>query len=587
MAVFSSTDGPRAFARRWPRRRLLGALGLAGLAGAALRRTLAVEAAGDLARVTSEMIDGAEWIPGVDFTESERELMLEDVSSSLRDYQQLRAVPLANDVPPAFRFEVLGSGSPAAVSQRPVPEAGPASSPRPASDDDLAFLSVRELSGLLRSRRISSVELTRLYLDRLRRRDPELSCVVTFTEGLALRQAERADRELAAGRWRGPLHGVPWGAKDLLAVPGYPTTWGAEPYRHQVLDLTSTVVSRLEQAGAVLVAKLSVGELAWGDVWYGGTTKNPWNLGQGSSGSSAGSAAATAAGLVGFALGTETWGSIVSPCTRCGVTGLRPTFGRISRHGAMALSWTLDKIGPIARSAEDCALVFQAIQGPDGMDPTVVDRGFRWPAERDARRLRVGYVRSQFEEDPSGEEESEDQKVKLREWREFDRRALDTLREIGVALVPVELPAGLPVDALALILSAEAGAAFDELTRTNRDDLLVRQIADAWPNVLRQAQLIPAVEYIRANRVRTLLMREMERLFAQIDAYVSPTYGGSNLLLTNLTGHPQVVVPNGFHAADGTPTSITFTGRLFGEAELVTLAAAYQRATDFHLRRPP
>ena len=568
------------------RRRMLKFLAAAGLGTVAFRRAL-VTLAADEPRVTSEMIDRAEWIAGIDFTEQERELMLEGLDDLLEDYARLREVRLPNDVPPALTFEPLGLPPRAAPSvQRPLrtTETGPRA--RPDSEEDLAFLPVTRLAGLLRRRQISSLELTRLYLDRLRRYGPKLECVISLTEELALQQARRADREISSGRYRGPLHGIPWGAKDLLALPGYPTTWGAMPYQDQTFEETATVVRRLEHAGAVLVAKLTLGALAWGDVWYGGQTRNPWNLEQGSSGSSAGPAAATAAGLVGFAIGSETWGSIVSPCTRCGVTGLRPTFGRVSRHGAMALSWSMDKLGPIARSVEDCALVFHAIHGSDGLDRSVIDGPFDWPFPRDVRTLRVGYAKSLFEEDRSEEAESDEQKQRIQELQELSRRALDSLRAIGLNLVPVELPSDLPVDALSFILTAEAATAFDDLTRSGRDDLLVRQIARAWPNVFRQGQTIPAVEYIRANRIRTLVMREMEQLMSEVDVYVAPSFGGDNLLMTNLTGHPAVVVPNGFRS-DGTPTSITFTGRLFGETELLAMALAYQRATDFHLRRPP
>jgi len=374
---------------------------------------------------------------------------------------------------------------------------------------------------------------------------------------------------------------VPWGAKDLLAVRGYPTTWGAAPFQDQVIDRDATVVSRLDEAGAVLVAKLSLGALAWGDVWFGGTTRNPWNLEQGSSGSSAGPAAATAAGLVGFSIGSETWGSIVSPSTRCGVTGLRPTFGAVSRHGAMTLSWSMDKLGPMCRSVEDCALVFNAIRGADGLDPTAVDRPFPWHPGIDPRRLRVGFVQSLFETVPKDDENPE----RAREEHALDLEALEVLRSIGIRPAPVALP-DLPVSALSFILSAEAAAAFDELTRSGRDDELVRQIEEAWPNEFRIARTIPAVEYLQANRVRTLLMRDMARIFDEVDVYVSPSFGGDNLLLTNLTGHPAVVVPNGF-PSDGSPASLTFTGRLHGEAEVLAVAMAYQEATGHHLPRPP
>jgi Asp-tRNA(Asn)/Glu-tRNA(Gln) amidotransferase A subunit family amidase len=413
-----------------------------------------------------------------------------------------------------------------------------------------------------------------MYLGRLKKYGPKLECVITLTEDLALEQARRADAEIAAGGYKGPLHGIPWGAKDLLAVPGYKTTWGAMPYKDQVIDESATVVKRLEEAGAVLIAKLTLGALAWGDVWYDGRTRNPWDYEQGSSGSSAGSASATVAGLVGFAIGTETLGSIVSPSTRCGTTGLRPTFGRVSRHGAMALSWSMDKIGPLCRSVEDCALVFDAIHGPDGRDLSVVDAPFNWDAELDVSGLRIGYVKSAFE---SEREEQE-------EWKRFDEATLESLSAMGLDLTPIELP-DLPIGAMSFILRAEAAAAFDELTRTNQDDLLVRQIRNAWPNVFRQSRLIPAVEYIQANRLRTLAMEAMAEIMSEIDVYVVPSFGGSNLLLTNLTGHPCVVLPNGFRE-DGAPTSISFMGKLFGEAETLAVAKAYQDATDFHLRRP-
>jgi Asp-tRNA(Asn)/Glu-tRNA(Gln) amidotransferase A subunit family amidase len=413
-----------------------------------------------------------------------------------------------------------------------------------------------------------------MFLERLKRLGPTLHCVVTLTEERALAQARRADREIAAGNYRGPLHGIPWGAKDLLAVRGYPTTWGAMPFKGQVLDLDATVVKSLDEAGAVLVAKLSMGALAMGDVWFGGKTRNPWNPEEGSRGSSAGSAAAVAAGLVGFAIGTETRGSILSPCTRCGATGLRPTFGSVSRHGAMALAWSMDKIGPIARSVEDCALVFDVIRGPDGNDESVIDMPFNWDVERDPRDLRVGYLRSAFEEEPGRDQQ---------EWFEFNLATLEAVRSMGIELIPLELPE-LPISALGLILQVEAAAAFDEMTRTNLDETLVRQDSGAWPNRLRTARSIPAVEYVQANRARRVAMGEMARILDGIDAYLSPTRG-DNLRLTNLTGHPAVVVPNGFRA-DGTPTSITFCGNLFRDSDAALLARAYQESTGFHLRHP-
>jgi len=518
-------------------------------------------------QITDETIAAAAQLVGLSFTESERSLMREALEQQLGAYQQMRAISIPNDVPPALGF------SPHAGDLPPDPPstAAPAAAlPAPADLDDLAFAPVALLSRLMRTGQVSSLGLTEMYLQRLKRYDPMLKCVVTLTEELALEQARRADAELVAGHYRGPLHGIPWGAKDLFATRGIRTTWGATPYQDQLIDEDATVVQRLETAGAVLVAKLSMGELAWGDVWFGGTTKNPWNITEGSSGSSAGSAAATAAGLVGFALGTETWGSIVSPSTRCGATGLRPTFGRVSRTGAMALSWSMDKIGPICRSAEDCALVFDAIYGPDARDHSVVDRPFEWNPAIDLPKLRVGYLQSAFERD-YGQHEN-------------DRQSLETLRSLGVQLIPIDLPE-VPTDALALILWAEAAAAFDELTRSDRDDLLVRQTKDAWPNVLRAARLIPAVEYIQANRLRTQAIEGMAQLMQTVDLYIAPSLDPTNLLLTNLTGHPAVVAPNGF-TPTGALSSITFMGRLYDEATVLAVAKAYQDATDFHRQRP-
>ncbi len=525
-------------------------------------------------KISKEMLADAEAIAGLQFTDEERELMLRGLNSNLEDYEALRTVELSNDVPPALYFNPLPAGASVMTSERPMRRSRVRVERVPSDIEELAFWPVTHLSRLIESRRLSSLDLTTMYLGRLERYGPKLECVITLTEDVALEQARRADDEIARGLYRGPLHGIPWGAKDLLAVKGYKTTWGAMPYKDQVIEENAAVVERLEAAGAVLVAKLTLGALAWGDVWYGGKTRNPWNREQGSSGSSAGSAAATAAGLVGFAIGTETWGSIISPCTRCGTTGLRPTYGRVSRVGAMALSWSMDKIGPIARSVEDCALVFDAIYGPDGRDLSVVDAPFAWDAELDPRDLRVGYVKSAFDADREEQEE----------WKRLDEATLQTLGSLGLDLTPIELP-DLPIGAMSFILNAEAAAAFDELTRSNRDDLLVRQIRNAWPNVFRQSRLIPAVEYIQANRVRTLAMQAMEEIMSHVDVYVVPSFGGSNLLLTNLTGHPCVVLPNGFRE-DGTPTSISFIGRLFGEADTLAVARTYQEATDFHLKRP-
>jgi Asp-tRNA(Asn)/Glu-tRNA(Gln) amidotransferase A subunit family amidase len=524
-------------------------------------------------KVTKDVLREAERIAGLELTEAERDSILEGVNRQVDGYERLRAVSLPNSVAPAIQFSPIVPGMtfdkrrrPFRLGIAPVPAA-------PTKPEDAAFWPVTQLARLIRARQISSVELTKMYLERLKKYDPKLRCVITLTEEMALQQAKRADQELAAGRYRGPLHGIPWGAKDLLATRGTKTTWGALPYKDQVIDEDATVVQRLEKAGAVLVAKLTLGALAQGDLWYAGRTRNPWNPEQGSSGSSAGPAAATVAGLVGFSIGTETLGSIVSPCTRCGATGLRPTFGRVSRYGAMALSWSMDKIGPLCRTAEDCAVVFNAIYGPDGKDSTVVDFPFNWNPALDVTRLRVGYLKGAFEQDRPD-----------KEWAANDHATLEKLRSLGIKLVPIELPE-YPVQSLRLILNAESAAAFDELTRRKRDDPLVQEGRSNWPTSFRQSRFIPAVEYIQANRVRALLMEAMAKLMATIDVYVAPSTVGNNLLLTNLTGHPTVVLPNGF-TQRGAPTSISFIGKLYGEADVLALAKAYQAATDFHLKHP-
>lgn len=551
------------------------------LASAAAALPAALAAQDKDGPVSPRTIAETEKLVGLEFTEADRELMRKGLAEQLEDYKKIRSVSIDNSVPPALRFDPVPAGmtipqgeSSARMSEPPTSDTK--ADAVPANLEEVAFWPVTRLAPLVRAGKIRSVDLTRMYLARLRKLDPSLLAVITYTEERAMEQAERMDREIAAGKYRGPLHGIPWGAKDLLAARGYRTTWGSVPFKEQVIDMDATVVERLEKAGAVLIAKLTLGELAWGDVWFGGMTRNPWNLEQGSSGSSAGSAAATVAGGVGFSIGSETLGSIISPSTRTGATGLRPTFGRVSRHGAMALCWSLDKLGPICRSVEDCALVFQAILGPDGKDDTVVDAPFHWEPGLDPRKLRVGYVKSRFEAKPGeGQEES----------HAHDLASLEVLRGLGIELRPIELPSQYPTDALGIILGVEAASAFDELTRSGRDDLLVRQIEQAWPNVFRQGQLTPAVAYVQANRIRTLLMREMAKLFADLDAYVVPSFGGPNLLLTNLTGHPAVVVPNGYRK-DGTPTSISFIGDLYGEDRVLALARAYQDATGFHRKHP-
>ena len=521
-------------------------------------------------QVTVERIEQTEWITGIKFEPPQRAAITATLQRTMRGIEALRLIPLANEIPPAIQFHTVAHQATPIALPRPAAEfalpsdaqQGPnPKDPDPKALDDLAFAPAYQLAQLIRSKKISSVELTTLALNRLKKYDPQLLAITSLTEELALRQARRADQEIAEGKYRGPLHGIPWGAKDLIAVPGYPTTWGAPQFREQRFDRPATVVQRLEQAGAVLTCKLTVGALAWGDDWYGGVTKNPWNLKEGASGSSAGSCAVTAAGLLPFTLGSETLGSIVSPCTRCGVTGLRPTFGRVSRTGCMTLAWSMDKVGPIARHVFDCGLVFSAIHGADGQDEAAIDRPFSWPLNGNLEKLKVGYVD---------------------DGRDVAKRSeLNVLKKLGVQLVPIELPgANFPVAPLTTILEVEAATAFDDLTRSGNTEGLNR-----WPDVFRKAEFIPAVEYLRANRLRTLLMREMEQMFQEVDLYV----GGNDLVITNLTGHPTVVLPNGFEQRDGVdvPTSLTFTGRLFGEASLLAVAEAYQRATDFHLRRPP
>lgn len=563
-SVRSESESPIVEARVNPalgpsRRQVLRLLGALGVGSAVFQRALAAQAA-QTGTVTPEMIRQAEWIAGLQLSEEDRKAIVQGVQQTVRDCETLRRVPLDNSVPPAVGFHPAPWQSPGERRRGTVDLSEHTTAKRPDSTETLAFMPVSKLAPLLRTRQISAVELTKLYLERLRQYDSALHCVVTYTEELALKQAERADQEIAAGCYRGPLHGIPWGAKDLIAYPGYRTTWGAPPFKDQVLDRKATVAARLDEAGAVLAAKLSLGALAQGDRWFGGMTRNPWNPKEGSSGSSAGSASATAAGLVGFTLGSETLGSIVSPCTRCGATGLRPTFGRVSRYGCMSLSWSMDKIGPITRSVEDCALVLGAIHGADGLDPAAVTRPFYWPPERDLRSLRVGYV--------EGENSTK------------QRDALTVLRDLGVKLVPIRLPDQQPVSALRLILGVEAATAFDELTRQG-----ITEGLNEWPRAFRRGQFVTAVDYLRANRVRTLVMHEMEELMTGVDAYV----GGNDLVLANLTGHPTLVLPNGFQKrGDGeTPTALTFTGKLYGETELLALGQAYQQATGFHLRRPP
>jgi Asp-tRNA(Asn)/Glu-tRNA(Gln) amidotransferase A subunit family amidase len=534
--------------------------------------------------ITAATIASAEEIAGLKFDEAERTMMLESLKTQETRLEALHKIPIANSVAPAIVFNPVPPWrTPPRAAKKAMVRSPVAARTVPSNIEELAFLPVTELSELVRRRRVTSLQLTEMYLARIRRYDPVLKCVITLMEDRALAQARAADAEITRGRYRGPLHGIPWGAKDLLAVRGYKTTWGAGPYKDQVIEEDATVVQRLDNAGAVLVAKLTLGELAQGDIWFGGTTRNPWKVDQGSSGSSAGPASAAAAGLVGFTIGSETLGSISSPSTRCGTTGLRPTYGRVPKTGAMALSWTMDKLGPICRSVEDCALVLDAIHGPDGKDTSAIAASFNWSASLKPKTLRVGYVKAAFDlpvTDPK------DEKRTLHATKKFDDAALGVLGALGINLIPVELP-DLPYDAMRIILTAEAAAAFDELTRSDRDKEMVQQGRFDWPNTFRTARFIPAVDYVNANRVRSSAIRAWDELMQKVDVIVTPTgaVGLTQLVATNLTGHPAVILPNGFRD-DGTPVSLTFLGGLFEEAKLLAVAKAYQEATKFHLARP-
>lgn len=543
----------------------------------------------DKKKISAAMIDQAAAVAGVSISDEYKEMMLENLNGALEDYEAIRALKLPNGVAPALVFDPLLPGMKVAITPKPMRLSRIGQLKVPKDIEELAFWSVRDLSELVRTKKISATALAEMYLHRLERFDPVLKCVITFTTNRAMAQATEADRDIAAGRHRGPLHGLPWGAKDLFAVKGYKTTWGAGGFEEQMIDDDATVVKRLDAAGAVLIAKLTLGALAMGDVWFGGTTKNPWKVDQGSSGSSAGSCSATAAGCVAFALGTETLGSISSPSTRCGTTGLRPTFGRVPRTGGMALTWSMDKVGPICRAVEDCAIVLSAIQGTDEADASAKNIPFNWDAGLDPHTLRVGYVKEAFEkeiEDKADDnEEAKRANARRREQRKIDLEAIDVLqKKLGLKLIETKVPE-FPFEHMLPILTAEAAAAFDELTRSGRDRLLTAQSKNDWPNSFRSGQLIPAVEYVNANRARTQGMQKWAEMFEKIDVLVAPTFGTNQLVATNFTGHPAVILPNGFRT-DGTPTSITFVGNLYREDQLLAVAKAYQDATEWHRKHP-
>jgi Asp-tRNA(Asn)/Glu-tRNA(Gln) amidotransferase A subunit family amidase len=623
------------------RRRFLTVSAAAGLGGTLLPGALLALATGAgeaqsavadgtkvFAKITPEMIEQAAKLAGLSFTEEQRKVMVEGLTDQRDDVVEIRKLDLANAVAPALIFDPVPGGA-VLNTERVAAKLGPApgiAGVAVSNEDEIAFATVRQLSELLRARKTTSIELTKLYLARLKRYDPKLHFVITLTGERALKQAAAADAEIAAGKHRGPLHGIPWGAKDLLAVQGYPTTWGAGGFEDQSFNYDAEVVKRLDAAGAVLVAKLTMGALAQGDLWgndkKGGRTRNPWNPRQGSSGSSAGSASAVAAGCVGFAIGTETLGSISSPSTQCGTTGLRPSFGLVPRTGAMALSWSMDKIGAIARSVEDCAIVLDAIYGPDRHDLSVRDAAFNPDFTVDVRKLRVGYIKSAFDppvmtppkppsETLAGKElEAYNQRLTQRKAyfamrtydAQFNTRALETLRGMGIALTPVEMPK-FPFGSIVPMLEAEAAAAFDDLTRSGRDALLSGQSPGDWPNQFRTARFYSAVDYINAARARTLALQQMTALFAPFDVIVTPS-GGAQLTATNLCGQPAVIVPNGLRGDDappappgedgapnlsggpGTPVSLTFLAPLYQDAKACALAHAYQQKTGFHRLHP-
>ncbi|HEV7473044.1 MAG TPA: amidase family protein [Pyrinomonadaceae bacterium] len=533
-------------------------------------------------RVTKDMLRQAEKLIGIELTDAQEAMALSNASANLDRYEALRKIDIPLDTEPATLFHPVLPGrnsnagqSRASANSKPVKfKLSKTAAPPFTSVEDLAFATLPQLAELVRTRKVSPVDLTKMYLARLKKYGPKLNCIVTLTEDLALEQATEAEREIKSGKYRGPLHGIPWGAKDLFATKGIRTTWGAEPYRDQVIDYDSTVVERLRAAGAVLVAKLSMGALAQGGRWFAGVTRNPWQVEEdriGSSGSSAGPASATAAGLVGFSIGTETLGSIISPSSRCGVAGLRPTYGRVSRYGAMGLSWTMDKIGPICRGVEDCAAALNGMYGPDGRDLTVGDVSFNWEPARPLGGMRIGYLKEEFDQQTDPERKT------------IYQQALEALKSAGANLQPIELPK-FSVIALRIILVAEAATAFDDITRDGRVNQLSGQEPGDWPNTFRSSRFIPAVEYIRAQRARRLLMQEMEALMTKWDVFVSPAPGSLSLLITNLTGHPALCVPCGF--PKGLPQSIMFTGGLYDEGAPLRVALAYERATNWHTMHP-
>jgi Asp-tRNA(Asn)/Glu-tRNA(Gln) amidotransferase A subunit family amidase len=523
-------------------------------------------------KVDTTAITQAARLNGLTFTAAEKDSMVDGLNDNLQHYHKMHQLSIPNNLAYPFAFNPTPHGMTVPLKQSAVKWNIPVNTKLPANRNELAFYSVLQLASLIKNKKISSVELTTFFLDRLRKWGDTLECVITLTPELALEQARAADEALKKGIYKGPLQGIPYGLKDLFAVKGYKTTWGSVPYKDQVIAEDAFVYTQLKKAGAVLCAKLTLGELAYADLWFGGRTRNPWNLQLGSSGSSAGSASATVAGLLPFAIGTETWGSIVSPSHTCGATGLRPSFGSISRSGAMVLSWSLDKAGPICRSAEDAAVVFYYLKGTDGKDASAINRAFNYTGKADLSKLRIAYAGNYFKNLPGS----------APQWE-----VLATLRIAGARIKEVNFPDSTiyPFNIMDIVISAESAAAFDELTRSNQDDLIRRQDKNFWPNSFRVSRFIPAVEYINANRHRYQLIEQLNAFTRQYDVIIVPTFSGNQLAMTNLTGHPVVVFPVGFNK-NGLPTSITLLGNLYEEATLLAVAKAFQDATDFHTKHP-
>lgn len=510
------------------------------------------------------------------FTQKEIDSMYAGVKENVGVYQRMHKQTLANNIVPTLTHSAILPGMQFNEKQDKIDWNIPKNVVLPADKNELAWYSIAQLASLVKSKKISSVELTKLFIERIKKYGDSLQCVISITENIAMEEATRADAEIAAGKYRGPLHGIPYGLKDLFAVKGTKTTWGAEPYKNQTIDEDAFVYTKLKEVGAVLVAKFTLGALAMGDYWYGGRTKNPWNTRFGSSGSSAGSASATVAGLVPFAIGTETWGSIISPASTCGATGLRPTFGAISRSGAMTLSWSLDKVGPICRSAEDAAIVFNYIRGTDGKDKSAENKPFNYKPNTDIKKMRIGYAKNYFD--------------RITDTSRTEWKVLETYRAMGVELIPVDFPDSTvyPFNIMDVVISAECAAAFDDFTRNDVDDLMTRQGLFDWPNTFRVSRLVPAVEYINANRHRFILMQKMNEVISQYDVIICPTRGsGNQSAITNLTGHPVLCVPTGFDKRTNTPTSISFIGKLFDEASILTAAKYYQDKTGWDEMHPP